>query len=81
MKMMILFNRFQKNAPAVPLADPDGFWIIGGQKNTAHSTLRDCFATQAEMEKRGQEILTEGRFAKVTYRLLPDGKSGAIIID
>jgi hypothetical protein len=81
MKMMILFNRFQKNLPSAPVADADGFWITHGQKSTALITLRDSFATQAEMEKRGQEILTEGHFTKVTYRLLPDGKSGAIILD
>ncbi len=81
MKMMILFNRFQKNVSAAPVADADGFWITRGQKNTALITLRVSFATQAEMESRGQKILAESPFAKVTYRLLPDGKSGAIIFD
>ena len=78
--MMILFNRFQKDdRPAAAPAAVDGFWITRGQKSMAHQTLRDSFTTQVDMEKRGQKTLAEGRFAKVTYRLLPDGKSGAII--
>lgn len=81
MRMMILFNRFQKNEPSAPTAQADGFWITDGQKSTAQATLRQSFATLIEMEKRGRQVLAEGRYAKVTYRLLPDGKSGAIIFD
>lgn len=82
MNMMILFNRFQKeDRPAAPAAAPDGFWITPKQSGMAHKTLRESFETQAAMEMRGQKILAEGRFTRVRYRLLPDGKSGAIMFD
>lgn len=81
MRMMILFNSFRKNASPAPQAIADGHWVSRDQKSRAYSSLRESFATQKEMEKRGLQILAEGRFAKVTYRLLPDGKSGAIIFD
>lgn len=81
MKMMMLFNTFRKEEKPEPDPVTDGFWIKPGQTCHAYASLRQSFATQTEMEKRGQKILTEGRFAKVTYRLLPGGKSGAIIFD
>ena len=81
MQMMMLFNTFRKDEKPEPKAEADGFWIKSGQQNRAFTTLRQSFATQKEMEARGQKILAESRYAKVTYRLLPDGKSGALIFD